>query len=562
MFNFRKRKYRDYDLNPDEIFIDTLNVSHLNKQQFEGVIEKPIKQKNLFFIVIFFAIVALVFIIKLFSLQIIQGDDFLDKSNKNTLRTKPFFSERGIIYDRNGAELAWNTSAEIDEDYLYRAYTKDEGFGHILGYINYPKRDDSGNYWREFIEGQAGLEKEYNDTLSGKNGLILFEVNAFGETISENNILDSVAGQNIRTTLDLKIQNNLYTAIKDQAEKYDFSAGAGGIMDITNGELIALVSYPEYDPYTLAEGKDREKIKFFFNSPDKPFLNRAISGLYSPGSIIKPFLGIAALNENIITENTKILSVGKIEIPNRYNPLKSSFFRDWRKGGHGLSDIKFAIADSVNTFFYAIGGGYKDQEGLGINRIEDYLRSFGIAGKTGIDFGIESIGTIPNPEWKKRIYDDGTWRLGDTYITSIGQFGFQVTPIQMLRATAALANNGSLFEPILIKKEASQISVSKKISPKNYQIIRDGMRDAVTLGTARIINVPYVEMAAKTGTAQVGVKNEFYNSWIIGFFPYEKPQYAFVIVMERGKKGGLGSAGKTMSAFLDKTDENYSEFWQ
>jgi penicillin-binding protein 2 len=555
-----KRKYTDYEILPDEIFLDRANISDLDKQQFEGVIEKPIAQKTLKFLGSFFVFCLLFFAGQLVYLQIVEGGSYLERSENNRLRSIPIFAERGVIYDRNGEEIAWNSEGK--ESYLYRAYTERSGHGHLLGYVNYPEKDSNGNYWRKEIRGQAGIEKKYDEFLSGTNGAELFEVNALGSSLSSNLISESQNGENLTTTIDTYIQHYLYDAIENQAQDSSFVGGAGSIMDISTGELLAFTSYPEFDPYTLADGKDVEAINGFFTDPQKPFLNRVVSGLYSPGSTIKPFLGLAALNENLIDENTTIFSSGRIEIPNRFNPSNSSIFRDWRREGHGLSDIRFAIADSVNTFFYAIGGGFQDQKGLGIERIEKYMRAFAIAEKTGIDFGNEAIGTIPNPDWKERIFSDGTWRLGDTYITSIGQFGFQVTPLQMTRAVAALANNGTLLTPTLITKEAQLQSVDIPISNNNYQIIQSAMRDTVTKGTARNINFPYIEIAAKTGTAQVGIDNEFYNSWIIGFFPYENPQYAFSIVMERAPKDNEGSASRAMRTFVQNVQENYPEFWE
>ncbi|MCI5050971.1 MAG: hypothetical protein MRY57_01540 [Candidatus Pacebacteria bacterium] len=554
-----KRKYRDYEILPDEIFLDDANVSNLDKQQFEGVIEKPIAQKALQFLGGFFGLCLLIFSGQLVYLQLAEGDSYLERSENNRLRSNPIFAERGVIYDRNGIEIAWNTEGE--EDFLNRAYTDRSGHGHLLGYVNYPERDSSGFFWRREIGGQAGIEKKYNDLLAGENGATLIEVDALGESLSNNRIAEPDDGDNLTTTIDTYIQHALYRAIETQAEEAGFVGAAASIMDIETGELIAFTSYPEFDPYTLAEGEDVEAINGFFTNPQKPFLNRVVSGLYTPGSTVKPFLGLAALNENLITENTTIMSTGRIEIPNRFNPSNSSVFRDWRREGHGLSDIRFAIADSVNTFFYAIGGGYQNQEGLGISQIERYIRAFDIAEPTGIDFGNEATGTIPSPSWKERVFDDGTWRLGDTYITSIGQFGFQVNPLQMTRATAALANNGNLLTPLLVKAEPEEKQVDISISPDDYQTIRSGMRDTVTEGTARIINVPEVSMAAKTGTAQVGVNNEFYNSWIIGFFPYENPQYSYAIVMERAPEDSEGSAGRAMRNFIDTVSEEYSEFW-
>ena len=190
------------------------------------------------------------------------------------------------------------------------------------------------------------------------------------------------------------------------------------------------------------------------------------------------------------------------------------------------------------------------------------MQAFAIAAKTGIDFGNEATGTIPNPDWKDRIFLDGTWRLGDTYITSIGQFGFQVTPLQMTRAVAALANNGTLLTPTLILNDIQEIPVKIPIDMDDYQLIQAAMRDTVTEGTARNINFSYIEMAAKTGTAQVGIDNEFYNSWVIGFFPYEKPKYAFSIVMERAPGDNEGSASRAMRTFIEDVQENYPEFWK
>lgn len=558
----RKRKYRDYEINPDEIFIDDVNVSDLDKQQFEGVIEQPISRKSLMFLGGFFAIVFIIFFGRLFYLQIVEGQMFLDRSENNRLRNIPIFAERGVIYDRNNIEIAWNSEGKDGQDYSLRSYTPLSGHGHLLGYVTYPQQDSSGNYWRTSIEGIAGIEKEYNEELSGSNGAKLIEVDALGKEISNNTIKTPEAGENIITTIDSRIQHFLFEAIKSQAEISQFQGGAGSIMNVKTGELIAFTSYPEIDPYTLASGEDVEAIQGFFNNPQKPFLNRVLSGLYSPGSIIKPFLGIAALHEGLITEDTTIMSTGRIEVPNIYNPSQSSIFRDWRPEGHGLTDIRHAIADSVNTFFYAIGGGYQDQQGLGIDTIEKYIQMFGIAQKTGIDFGVESIGTIPNPEWKEQVFSDGNWRLGDTYNTSIGQFGFQVTPIQMTRATAALANNGVLLTPLLIKAPPEKKNIKETISLHDYVVIRDALRQTVTEGTAVSIHVPYVSMAAKTGTAQVGIDNEFYNSWIIGFFPYENPRYAFSIVMERAPEDKAGSAGRAMRTFMDRVEAEYPEFWE
>lgn len=557
----RKKRYRDYDINPDDIFIDNVNVSELNMQQFEGVVEKPIHKRTIFIFSVFVFAIFVVFIGRMYSLQIVHGDEYAILAERNILRDEPLFSERGIIYDRNGVELAWNKKDDDQPDFLYRQYTDLPGIGHVLGYVKYPQTDDKGFYWRKEISGQAGLEQTYNDDLEGENGIRLIEVDALGNTMSENKVQNPESGTNIHTTIDAPLQSFMYESIANHAESSGFNAGAGIIMDVHTGELLVFTSYPEFDPYTLAEGDNADLIQSFFNDPRKPFLNRLTKGLYSPGSIIKPFLAIAALHEDLITKNTSILSTGRIEVPNRYNPDQPAIFRDWRPEGHGSSDIRFAIADSVNTFFYAIGGGYGTQEGLGIARIEEYISTFGIASPTGIKFAGEVSGTIPTPEWKERIFDDGTWRLGDTYNTSIGQFGFQVTPIQIARAIAGLANMGDLVRPILVKQEPDVTPIDIDIAYEDYKTVHDGMRDTVLRGTAQSLNVNYVDIALKTGTAQVGHNNEFYNSWAAGFFPYKDPQYSFVIVMERAPEDGTGSASQAMRTFINQVESEYPEFW-
>lgn len=565
MMNFRRKKqYRDYDINPDEIFMDTMNVSNLDQQQFEGVIEQRIPKKTLSLAIGVTILVGIIFGIQLFKLQIVQGEAFSQQAESNRLNNQPIFAERGIIYDRNLQELAWNIKKD-NQPYLSRAYIPEPGYGHLLGYVNYPEKDDNGNYWRHSIEGQDGLEEEYNDVLKGENGAQLYEVNALGERISQQFLRQPQPGQNLVTTIDARLQGPLFSAIKKQAEEAQFQGGAGVIMNVNTGALLAFTSYPEYDPYILAKGTEKETIQGFFNDPAKPFLNRVTSGLYSPGSTVKPFLALAALNEGLITDQTRIISTGRIVIPNPYNLSKPSIFRDWRPEGHGLTDVYHAIADSVNTFFYAIGGGYENQEGLGIARINEYLSNFGIAQTTGIDFESEATGVIPNPEWKDEHFADGTWRLGDTYNTSIGQFGFQVTPIQMARSFALIANSGKLFTPFLIADtEPSYITPVEGISLKHFQVIRRAMRQTVTEGTAALLYIPEVTIAAKTGTAQVGRNNEYKNSWAVGFFPYEKPQYSFALVMERAPntEANNGSAARAFKDFLTTVTEQSPEFWK
>jgi penicillin-binding protein 2 len=334
-------------------------------------------------------------------------------------------------------------------------------------------------------------------------------------------------------------------------------------MDVTNGEIISSVSYPEYSSEVLSQGKDKEIIKNYFSDKRKVFLDRTLSGLYTPGSIVKPFVALGALQEGIIDPLKKILSTGSISIPNPYNPKEKTVFKDWK--AHGWVDMRKAIAVSSDVYFYEIGGGFEGQKGLGILNIEKYSTMFGIGKKTGVDVPDEINGVIPNPEWKLKNFKGDPWRVGDTYHTSIGQYGYQVTLMQMVRATSAIANEGILMTPHFIMGDKN-MEIKNSVVPieKSYfEIIHEGMRQAVIEdGTAVALNVPYIKVAAKTGTAQLGVKKDRVNSWVIGFFPYENPRYAFALMMESGPKtNGIG-ASAIMREVLDYMNQNTPEYFE
>ncbi len=558
-----KRKRIQRDIEPDEIFMDSHNMPDFDTQQFEGRIETPISKNSLVFVGGFFLIIIFIFFFKLNSLQIKKGEAYYKISERNSLNGQIIFADRGIIYDRNGVELAWNEEKEEEGAFGKRAYIKEGGFGVILGYVDVPKKDKFGFWWQEKFIGKDGLEKYYDEFLNGENGSKFIEKNALGEVEAENVINQPVHGSNLSVSIDSRLQTVMYDAIVDLSSRIGYEGGAGVIMDIYTGELIVSTSYPEYDPQVMSDGDNQELIKEYLGSSQKPFLNRPISGLYSPGSIVKPFVAIGALNENIITKDTKILSTGSIEIPNPYNPELSTIFRDWREEGHGYVDVVRALGDSVNTFFYAISGGYKGQTGLGITKIEEYMKVFGVGEKTGVDMNGEIGGLIPNPDWKKRVFKGDAWRLGDTYNTSIGQYGFQVTLIQMVRSIAIIGNEGVMVTPSFSLESIGQPQkISKDISTANYQLIRDGMRDVVEAGTGQLLNVPYVNVAAKTGTAQTGVGNKFVNSWSVGFFPYENPRYSFAVMMEKGPSKNDLSSSFVMRQVFDYINLNAPEYFK
>ena len=558
-FRFRKRNKYGGEIDPDEIFLDSSNLPDFDNQQFEGRIEKPISKKTIFSLGIFFILVVLIFTSKLFSLQIVNGEYYLSKGENNRLEHSVVFSERGIIYDKNGVELAWNGINEDDgETHAKRNYIKLFGLGHVLGYIGYPLKDNFGNYYETKTVGKDGVEKIFDEELKGENGLKIVEVDAFMEIKSELVVRQPKDGKNISLTIDSELQNFMYESIENLANEVGFHGGAGVIMNVENGEILAMTSFPEYSSDVMTNSEDRSDVSKYIKNEDNPFLNRITSGLYIPGSVVKPFVAIGALMEKIITPEKQILSTGSISLQNPYYPELKTVFKDWK--AHGWVDMRQALAVSSDVYFYEIGGGYEDQKGMGIENIYKYMTMFGFGEKTGGEFVSEENGNVPNPEWKKQVFNEN-WYVGNTYHTAIGQYGFQTTPIQICRAIVSIANNGFLLEPVLVSGiKNKNVSKIKGVDDFSYRIAREGMRDAVLEGTAQGLNVGFVDVGAKTGTAELGVSKNYVNSWIVGFFPYDKPKYAFTIVMEKGPKENTIGGLYVMRQVLEWMNVNRPEY--
>lgn len=564
MFRFfkrlRSRKYKAYDIDPDEVFLDSANLMNFDTDQFEGRIEKPISKSTLTILFLSFIFIFSGLLYKVFILQIVKGEDNYYLSENNRLKENVIFATRGNVYDRNNISLIWNEPQSEGMDFAKRMYTEKAGISGLLGFITYPKKDSRGFYYELNYSGKEGIEKQFEDIIGGINGSQLLETNALGEIVSENVVRHPDPGQLLTLSIDARVQEKLYKSIKEIAEQVPFQGGGGVIMDIHTGEIIALTSYPEYDSQKLADG-DAEYIKNINKDIRKPFLNRITQGLYTPGSIVKPYVAIGALNEGVVDQYTQIMSLGKLEVPNPYDPSNPTYFSDWK--AHGLVDVRKALAVSSNIYFYEVGGGWGNIEGLGITKLEMYLRKFGFGAAVPGDISSSLTGTIPNPEWKAKNFDGDIWRLGDTYFTSIGQYGFQATPLQFVRAVAAIANNGTLFNPIIIKDKTPDIaSRIEDVKPEIWQIIREGMRQGVLNGTAKGLDIDSIKIAAKTGTAELGVSKDNVNSWTTGFFPYDNPRYAFVIIMEKGDRHNVIGGVAVSRALFDWMAVNTPEYFE
>lgn len=546
MFGFSKKRKLGGEIEADEILIDSSNPSDFDTDQLEGRIERPIGRRAMVSVGALILLLMVVYLGRAFDLQFINGSAYAKQAAENQLSEKIIFADRGVIEDRRGVEIAYNTQENVLNDFSSRTYTSLRGLAHMVGYVKAPQKDSSGFYFRTSFEGIDGIERTLDPILAGENGITLTETNAKGEVVSQATKVAPVTGSKVRLSIDAKVSQGLFDVIAAQVEASRFKGGSGILMDVKTGEIIVLTSYPEYSIDALSRG-DQDVLNELMADTRQPFLNRSINGLYAPGSIVKPFIAVAALTEGIIDEEKQILSTGSISVENPYDPNKPSIFKDWR--AHGFVDMRRAIAVSSDVYFYAVGGGYKDQVGLGIDRIDAYLKLFGFGAPTGLIGFEEPSGTIPTPEWKLKTFDGDPWRLGDTYNTSIGQYGVQVTPLQAVRATAALANGGKLVTPTFFASSTPEV-VELNLPEHAIVAAKEGMRMSVVEGIAGAANVAGVKVAAKTGTAQVGVRNEFVNSWMVGFFPYENPRYAFVIVLERGPGATLVGAPAVSGAFL------------
>lgn len=529
-----RRRRHDFEIAPDEIFLDAQNRPDFDQDRLEGRLERPLARSSFILVASLLTILLLTLLAGSWSLQVRQGSAYAAESAHNSLETTTLFAERGIIQDRNGVSLVTNTGTSTE--FATRIY-KSPGFSSLLGYVSYPKKDSSGNYYDTVEKGVAGIEASFNTALAGQNGTLLVEKDALGRIQSQGSVVPAKNGATLTLSIDARVQRAFYDAIKTTADAIPFSGGAGILMDADTGEILALVSYPEYDSNVLSAGTPSSVIAGYNTDARHVYLNRPVQGLYTPGSVVKPLEASGALTDGVVTPATSINDTGSISVPNPYDPSRPNIFIDWK--AIGWEDLRKAIAFSSDVYFYMVGGGYGPVKGLGIARLEYWYRTFGLTSETGIELPGEQVGFVPTPEWKQTMYGQ-KWNIGDTYHTAIGQYAMQVTPLEEARAIAAIANGGKLLTPTLLKGQPIR-GTDLPISAANLQVVREGMRQGVTEGTSiGLSDLSYfVDIAGKTGTAQTGVHNEFHNAWAVGFFPYEHPKYVYTVVMERGPSSSV-----------------------
>ena len=555
IFSFRKRVY-DPEISPDEIFLDSSNLPNFNQSSLEGRLEKPLSGSTYFGFSIAIGIIFLVLVGQAVHLEIGKGSLYAARSQQNLLRPEVLFAQRGAITDRNGVSLVTNETTP--DDFVKRVYTTPY-LSNVLGYVSYPKKDSSGQYYDTDITGLAGIEKSFNSQLSGKNGTLLVEKDARGKIISEGSTMPAQDGTNLTLSIDVRAQKAFYDAIQQLSDRIPFEGGSGILMDVNTGEIRALVSYPTFDSNVLSSGGPSNVIAGYSTDKRQVYLNRPVQGLYTPGSVVKPIEATGALTQGTITPGVSIDDVGYITVPNPYDPKHPTKFVDWKV--IGVENIQKAIAFSSDVFFYMVGGGYGGQKGLGIESLDNWYRTFGYTSPTGIELPGEASGFLPTPAWKLKT-TGVAWNIGDTYHTAIGQYAVQITPLEEARAIAAIANGGMLVKPTLIKDPPPQ-GESIAVSQQALEVVRAGMREGVQEGTSVGLNdLSFVDIAGKTGTAQLGFHNEYYNAWAVGFFPYEHPKYVYVVVMEHGPSGNALGGIYAMHQFFETLHSTAPEYFQ
>lgn len=569
---------------------------------------------------------------RLWYLQILNGDDYRQKSENNRVRVRPILAARGMILDRFGKVMVDNRPAfdvfllredagnlkeaiknvsgviktrpedietslrrespirpvrikrDIDRETLAtlltnrldlpgitvsiepkRSYPYGNLGSHLFGHIGEvtEKQLSVGSYTdyrMGSLIGKSGLELKYETYLKGVDGGKYVEIDASGRELSILKEVDSYPGNNLVTTIDLELQKAAEEAFKDKA-------GAVVAMDPRNGEVLAMISSPAFNPDMFSGPLDSEEWNLLINNPLKPLQNRAIQGQYPPGSTYKTIVAAAALEEGVITKDTAFQCNGSYRFGHRN-------YRCWKSDGHGSVSLHRAIVESCDTYFYQVGLK------LGIDKIAEYSRKFGLGQPTGIELSDEKSGVVPDRAWKQKRF--GTpWFEGETLSCAIGQGFNLVTPIQLLTAYAALTNGGDVYRPHLAKAIVGPdgkvlrtlLPEARKkliLSPETVELLKAGLQGVVNEpgGTARSARLDDIKVGGKTGTTQVvamradqRVRGEDLtywfrdHAWFASFAPVEDPRIALVVFIEHsGYSGGHAAApvaGKILKSFFD-----------
>ncbi len=568
-----------------------------------------------------------VFVLRLWQLQVVEGDAYYRMAKNNRIRTETIPAPRGIIYDRNGIPLVKNVPAfdisvtldefpverenllasvlsmplkelrdklearrryplkpikvkinasmkevarvearrlelpgvhvevEVSRRYLYGPVAS-----HILGYLGRlrPGQANKQEYKQvpaNAYVGQWGLEAKYDKYLRGVPGDRIFEVNALGQKIREVGIRPPEKGNDLYLTIDLAVQKAAENAFGDKA-------GAAVAIDPNNGEVLALVSLPSFDPNLFATGISSKKWNELLNDPKKPLYNRALQSQYPPGSTFKIVVALGALEEDLVSTEEHVTCIGRIHLGRRA-------FRCWKRGGHGKVNMRKALVESCDVYFYDMALR------LGIDSIASYAKSLGLGSAPNLGLVREASGIIPTKQWKLKKMNE-RWYPGETLNASIGQGFVSTSPFQMAEMIATFTNGGKVFKPKLVRDAVAEVLRETKFRDETVAIIKDDLRGVVEdpHGTARSVRSSLTTIAGKTGTAQVSSLESWRaikeddkglledHAWFVAFSPVDNPDIALSVIVEHGGHGGsaAGPIAKAMiEAYRRKNSENRND---
>jgi penicillin-binding protein 2 len=555
-------------------------------------------------LVAFFVIVG-----QLWYLQVLEGGRFLDASDKNRIRVRPIAAPRGILFDRHGvpmvdnqpaftlsliphelpreqqerdavlgrvaallrlpfAELSDSVARVAPDSFLpvrvrrglsledmakveewklelpgvivevepQRAYPSSRFAAHLLGYVREASDEQlkQGRYRRGDMVGQSGLERLLDEHLRGRDGGERIEVDVMGRPIRLIQQSEPVPGAQVVTTIDRRIQEAAETAMEGRA-------GAVVVMDPRTGDLLAMVSTPAFEIDRFTGAIDRAAWLKVVQHPDHPLLNRVLQSQYAPGSIFKIVVAAAGLQESVVTPVDRVHCTGDFQLGTRT-------FRDWKEDGHGVVDLKGALAESCNVFFYE--AGLK----IGAPTIVKYARAFGLGQATGVEFGGERVGVLPRPGPRR---GRDAWHPGDVVNIAIGQGQLTVTPLQAAKFMSAVANGGVLWKPRLVQRierpergviwsDSGKVMGHVELSPVVWAYLRQGLLAVVQSGTGVSARIPGLQIAGKTGTSQTITNSKAEkgqdHAWFAAYAPARDPEVVVVVLVERGGRGGQVAA--------------------
>ncbi len=481
-------------------------------------------------------------------------DEFSSFISENISNASVFFAALNLDKNQVLKIKAINSKGFYIVPNTKRNYIDGLQFSQVLGYVGRVNRNELGvddYYYPTDIIGRLGIEAQYEEYLRGEHGKIFFQYE--GDALSE----DSVIGDSLVLNIDYDIQKRLFNELFNVLKDSNRSRAAAVVQHPQTGEILAMVSFPAYDNNLFISGLSDAQFRNLFQSSSRPLFNRVISGLYNPGSTIKPFMGLMTLEENILSPSDTIQDCVGLTVVNPYNPDDIYTFSNWRVE-YGRFNLKRAIANSCNVYFYIVGGGYGSIKGLGIERIANYLKSAFVDSKLGIDLPGEVKGFVPTPNWKLDARGEG-WYQGDTYNISIGQGDLLVTPLWLNSYISAIANGGTLYKPLVAKQVLdSGRNIINSFEPEalgylNFREevmreVRDAMAETVISGTAKLLGGLPVKAGAKTGTAEV-VKGGSVNSLMTAFAPFDNPEISISVLIENAPTNE-GSAIKATYGFM------------